>query len=424
MSSLPNTSDSAVFSAPVVPGSGPGSPGALPQGNSAKPVPTLPGKIMIVDDEIANVLVVKKYLERAGYRNFETTTDSSAAFRILESSMPDVLLLDINMPNVDGIQILERVRQDPRFKHLPVLILTANTDERIKLVCLELGATDFLLKPVDPMDLTPRVRNSLQSKSFQDRLQHHAAELELKVEQRTRELEASRREVIYCLARAAEMRDNDTGNHVIRVGRFAGIIAGGMGLPDWFVRDIEMAAQLHDVGKIAIPDGILLKPGKLEPEEFEVIQNHVKFGHQIIQPHTGSDARRMRSHVELGADMLSNGSALMRLAASIAQTHHERFDGTGYPLGLAGNDIPLEGRITAVADVFDALSAERPYKKAMPREKCFAILEEGRGTHFDPEVLDAFFECTKEIVRVQLDYMDHCEPAPPKPLEETPSQED
>ncbi|MEO9595985.1 HD domain-containing phosphohydrolase [Rhodopirellula bahusiensis] len=408
MNTPATSTDTAVFSAPVVPGNH----GVLPQGNSAKPVAALPGKIMIVDDEIANVLVVKKYLERAGYRDFETTTDSTSAFRILETSMPDVLLLDINMPNVDGIQVLERVRQDPRFKHLPVLILTANTDERIKLVCLELGATDFLLKPVDPMDLTPRVRNSLQSKSFQDRLQHHAAELELKVEQRTRELEASRREVIYCLARAAEMRDNDTGNHVIRVGRFAGIIAAGMGLPDWFVRDIEMAAQLHDVGKIAIPDAILLKPGKLEPEEFDVIQNHVKFGHQIIQPHTSTDARRMRTHVELGADMLSNGSALMRLAASIAQTHHEKFDGSGYPLGLAGSDLPLEGRITAVADVFDALSAERPYKKAMPREKCFSILEEGRGTHFDPDVLDAFFECTKEIVRVQLDYMDHCEPTP------------
>jgi putative two-component system response regulator len=367
------------------------------------------GKIMIVDDEIANVLIVKKYLERAGYRDFETTTDSTAAMRILQATRPDVLLLDVNMPSIDGIEILRQVRADAQFRFLPILILTANTDEQIKLTCLDLGATDFLLKPVDPLDLTPRVRNSLQAKSFQDRLQHHAAELELKVEQRTRELEASRREVVYCLARAAELRDNDTGNHVIRVGRFAGIIAKAMGLPDWFVRDIEMAAQLHDVGKIAIPDAILLKPGKLEPEEFEIIQNHVKFGHQIIQPHAGQDARLMRRHVEFGSDMLRNGSALMRLAASIAQTHHERFDGTGYPLGLAAEDIPLEGRITAVADVFDALSAERPYKKAMPREKCFTILEEGRGNHFDPNVLDAFFASTKEIVRVQLDFMDHVE---------------
>lgn len=389
------------------------SPNATAPDAKTHPVKTLPGKIMIVDDEIANVLIVKKYLERAGYRSFETTTDSSAAMRILHATRPDILLLDINMPSVDGIEILRELRKTPQFRHLPVLILTANTDENIKLMCLELGATDFLLKPVDPMDLTPRVRNSLQMKGFQDRLQHHAAELELKVERRTRELEASRREVVYCLARAAEMRDNDTGNHVIRVGRFAGIIAKAMGLPDWFVRDIEMAAQLHDVGKIAIPDAILLKPGKLEPEEFEIIQNHVKYGHQIIEPHAGSDARLLRRHVDHGSDMLRNGSALMRLAASIAQTHHERVDGTGYPLGLAGSDIPLEGRITAVADVFDALSAERPYKKAMPREKCFAILEEGRGTHFDSDVLDAFFASTKEIIRVQLDFMDHCEP--PKP---------
>ncbi|TWU37719.1 Cyclic di-GMP phosphodiesterase response regulator RpfG [Novipirellula aureliae] len=368
---------------------------------------SLPGKLMIVDDEIANVLIVKKYLERAGYRSFETTTDSSAALRILKVAQPDILLLDINMPNVDGVEILRGVRSEPKSRHLPVLILTANTDERIKRICLELGATDFLIKPVDPMDLVPRVRNSLQMKSYHDRLQHHAAELELKVEQRTRELESSRREVVFCLARAAELRDNDTGNHVIRVGQFAGLIAKAMSLPDWYVRDIEMAAQLHDVGKIAIPDAILLKPGKLEPEEFEIIQNHVKYGHRIIEPHGASDARLMRRHIEYGSEMLRNGSALMKLAASIAQTHHERYDGTGYPLGLAGEDIPLEGRITAVADVFDALSAERPYKKALPREKCFSILEEGRGTHFDPIVLDAFFASTKEIVRVQLDFMDH-----------------
>jgi putative two-component system response regulator len=388
------------------------SPFAAARKNNRGSEPTLAGKIMIVDDEIANILVVEKYLESAGYRSFETTSDSTAAIQLLESSQPDVLLLDVNMPNVNGIQILETIRNSPSWEHLPVLILTANTEPRIKLTCLELGATDFLLKPIDPMDLTPRVRNALQAKSYQDRLKHHATELELKVEQRTRELEESRREVVYCLARAAELRDNDTGNHVIRVGQYAGIIAKGMQLPDWFVRDIEMAAQLHDVGKIAIPDAILLKPGKLEPEEFETIQNHVKFGYQIIQPHSMRDARLMRTHVDLGSAMLRNGSGLTRLAASIAQTHHERFDGTGYPLGLAGDDIPLEGRITAVADVFDALSAERPYKRALPRQKCFEILEEGRGTHFDPAVLDAFFYSAHEIIEVQLEFMDSIEVAP------------
>ncbi len=366
----------------------------------------LSGRIMIVDDEIANVMVARKLLERAGYSQFETTTDSSIAINLAHSSNPDVLLLDINMPNVDGIEILKQIRSIDKFQHLPVLILTANSEADIKLKCLELGATDFLVKPVDPMELAPRVRNALKMKSYQDRLQNHAAELEQKVRQRTRELELSRREVIYCLARAAELRDNDTGNHVIRVGRYAGIVAKNMGMPENFVSDIELAAQLHDVGKIAVPDSILLKPGKLEPEEYENIQNHVKYGRQIIRPYAANEAMVMRRHVVIGSQMLQDGSSLMRLAASIAQTHHERFDGSGYPIGLAGEDIPIEGRITAVADVYDALSSERPYKTALPREKCFEIMSDGRGTHFDPDVLDAFFRGASEIVTIQVEFMD------------------
>lgn len=365
------------------------------------------GKIMIVDDEIANVMVAKKLLTQAGHSDFETTTDSTLAINMVHTLKPDVLLLDINMPNVDGISILSQIRSVEQFRHLPVLILTANSDVGVKLQCLELGATDFLVKPIDPMELAPRVRNALLSKMRQDQLSHHAARLEAVVRQRTEELENSRREVIYCLARAAELRDNDTGNHVIRVGRYAGIIAENLGMPDHFCKDVELAAQLHDVGKIAVPDAILLKPGKLEPEEYEVIQGHVKYGRQIIKPYAAHDAATMRSHVHAGTDILSDGSSLMRLAASIAQTHHEKFDGSGYPIGLAGEDIPIEGRITAVADVFDALSSERPYKKAMPREKCFQILEEGRGSHFDPHVLDAFFKGAAEIVRVQVEFVDY-----------------
>jgi putative two-component system response regulator len=368
----------------------------------------LAGNIMIVDDEPANVAVVQKLLERAGYHSFKSTTDSTVAFNLIQASQPDVVLLDINMPEVNGVEILKLIRANPSTQQLPVLILTANSDPDIKLLCLELGATDFLLKPVDPMELVPRVRNSLQNKSFQDRLQRHALELEKKVQERTRELDMSRRQAIYCLARAAELRDNDTGNHVIRVGRFAGIIARNLGFPENYVYDIELAAQLHDVGKIAVPDAILLKPGKLEEDEFEIIQDHVKHGRNIIQPYLAHEAEVMRSHVSRGAEMLEDGSSLMRLAATIAQTHHEKFDGTGYPLGLAGEDIPIEGRITAVADVYDALSSERAYKKAMPRNKCFQILEEGRGKHFDQHVLDAFFEGSSDIVKVQVEFMD-CE---------------
>lgn len=366
----------------------------------------LPGNIMIVDDEPANIAIVRKLLERSGYCSFKSTTDSTEAFKMILATMPDLILLDINMPQVSGIDILQLIRTTAQTKHLPVLILTANSDNDVKLTCLELGATDFLVKPVDPMELTPRVRNALQIKSFQDRLKRHAHELEKKVQERTKELELSRRQAIYCLARAAEMRDNDTGHHVIRVGRFAGIIARNMGFSDAYVSDIELAAQLHDVGKIAVPDAILLKPGKLEADEFEVVKNHVKHGRNIIQPYLANDATVMQSHVERGAEMLADGSSLMKMAATIAQTHHEKFDGSGYPIGLAGEDIPIEGRITAVADVYDALSSERSYKKALPRQKCFEILEEGRGKHFDPNVLDAFFNGASDIVKIQVEFMD------------------
>lgn len=375
--------------------------------SAARPVEVLDGKIMIVDHEPVNVLVAKKHLQAAGYSNFETTVDTANALQSIIAAGPDVLLLDVNMPNANGIDILRDLRNRPGFRHLPVLILTANDDASVKLSCLELGATDFLIKPVDPMELAPRVRNALQNKCFQDQLQHHTEDLEETIQQRTADLERSRREVIYCLARAAELRDNDTGNHVIRVGRFAGLIASKLGLPDWYVEDIELAAQLHDVGKIAVPDAILLKPGRLLPSEFAVIQTHVKLGHQIIKPHTINDGSSRRRSSKEECPVQRDSGSLMRLAASITQTHHEKFDGSGYPLGLAGEDIPLEGRITAVADVYDALASERPYKQAMPREKCFSILEESRGTHFDPRVLDAFFAAVPEILKVQAEYRDH-----------------
>ncbi len=366
----------------------------------------LPGNIIIVDDEPANVAIVQTHLKRAGYHSFKSTTDSTVAFSLIQATRPDVVLLDINMPGISGIEILKQIRAHGPTSRLPVLVLTANSDQDVKHKCLELGATDFLVKPVDAMELVPRVRNALQNKAFQDRLTRYAQELEQKVQERTQELEKSRRQVIYSLARAAELRDNDTGNHVIRVGQFAGIIARNLKLDEQFVSDLELAAQLHDVGKIAIPDSILLKPGKLEPEEFEIIQTHVKHGRNIIQPFMGEDVHLMRGHVQSGADMLEGGDHLLRLAASIAQTHHEKWDGSGYPLGLAGDDIPIEGRIVAVADVYDALSSERAYKKALPRQKCFDILEEGRGQHFDPDVLDAFFQGTSDIVKVQIEFMD------------------
>lgn len=373
----------------------------------AKPVAITGAKVLILDDEMANVRVLKRYLEGSGYTNIQTSTDSTTAMRWLEQQRPDLLLLDVMMPEVSGIDLLGQIRQHARLRFLPVLIVTANTDNETKRTCLSLGATDFLAKPVDPNDLLPRVRNTLVTRSFQNQLARYAQQLEQRVNERTRELEFSRREVVECLARAAEYRDTETGNHVVRVGRFAGLIAKRLGYTAEQVSNIELAAQLHDVGKIAIPDAVLHKPGRLDPDEFAYIKRHAAIGHSIIRAHSPRETEALRRHVMAGGQLLAaQSSPLLRLASTIALSHHERWDGTGYPLGLKGEDIPLEARITSVADVYDALSSVRPYKDAMPREKCFQILEEGRGTQFDPQVLDAFFDSSDEIVQAQLELVD------------------
>ena len=214
-------------------------------------------------------------------------------------------------------------------------------------------------------------------------------------------------ELIHCLARAAEYRDCETGRHVVRVGRYAGIIARQMGLEEETVELLEHAAPLHDMGKIGIPDDILLKPGKLAPDEFELMQKHCGFGRHTFEPMAADAWRTLKSHTFLGeAIMDTPSSPVIQFAAEIALTHHERWDGSGYPLGLAGEDIPLSGRITAVADVFDALSSRRPYKPAMPLDKCLTILEEGRAKHFDPKILDAFFASKEQIVSIMVQLAD------------------
>jgi putative two-component system response regulator len=244
------------------------------------------------------------------------------------------------------------------------------------------------------------VRNALLVKRYQD-------DLEDIVRRRTMELERARAELVECLARASEYRDDETGSHVIRVGRYAAVIAKQLGLPSDQVAMIEQAATLHDVGKIGIPDAILLKPGKLSSEEFDFMKKHCGFGVSICSHMSSDEFSTFTSHTTCGAKIMRAGtSPLLQMAASIALTHHEKWNGTGYPLGLSGERIPIEGRITAVADVFDALSTKRPYKPAFPLDKCFAILEEQRARHFDPNVLDAFFACSDEIVEIQIAHAD------------------
>ncbi|MCA9063457.1 MAG: response regulator [Planctomycetaceae bacterium] len=364
-------------------------------------------KVMIVDDEPLNIMTFRQHLKMEGYERFVTTSDPREALHMLRAELPDVCLLDIRMPEVSGIEILRVISLDPILQHIPVLILTAATDPETRRQALDLGASDFLQKPIDPNELIPRVRNALLIKKHYDMIASEASKLEKQVERRTRELEATRQQLILCLARAAEHRDNDTGNHVIRVGRYAALIASQMDYPSERLEMLEQAAQLHDVGKIGVPDSILFKPGRLDPDEYSLMKRHCSLGKQIIEPISEKEWAILKAHTRIGESMLHvRSSSLLMLAARIAQTHHERWDGKGYPLGLKGDDIPLEGRIVAVADVFDALSSKRPYKDPMPREKCFEILQEGRGTQFDPAVIDAFFECSEEIIETQITLMD------------------
>ncbi len=368
-------------------------------------------RIMMVDDEEVNILTVQHHLQKEGFENFLAVTDPSEAIKQLRRQSPDVVLLDIRMPVISGLDILRAKRLDSSLEHIPVIVLTAATDPDTKRLALDLGATDFLAKPVDPHDLAPRVRNALAAKNHYDQKADEAAKLEEIVRRRTAEVVQSREQLILSLARAAEHRDNETGNHVLRVGRFARIIANEMGWSESQSEMIERAAPLHDVGKIGVPDGILFKEGKLDPQEFEIIKNHCAWGKQIIEPFSEDDTRALRAHARVGESILHvRHSTMLMMASRIAQTHHENWDGTGYPLGLAGEDIPLEGRITAVADVYDALSTKRSYKPAFSREKCFAILKEQRGKKFDPRVLDAFLVQASQIIAIQLELIDHCPP--------------
>ncbi len=364
-------------------------------------------KVMIVDDESVNIEIVKAYLEEEGFVNFIATTQSTRAIDMVRDQKPDIVLLDIKMPEVSGLEILAMMRQNQELTMIPTIVLTAANDPQIKLQALRLGASDFLAKPVDPSELMLRLENVLAVKAYQDHLAEYSEKLEQQVRLRTNELVRSRQEAIHCLARAGEYRDDDTGHHVTRVGRYSALIANELGFPQAAVDLIEQAAQLHDVGKIGIPDAILHKPGKLDPQEFEIVQEHCGIGRRIINPLSHEESIRLKTHTSVGMQIMgSTNSPVLRLAAVIAATHHEKWDGSGYPKGLAGNAIPIEGRIVAVADVFDALSSARPYKDAFPIERCLQILIDGRGKHFDPRVLDAFLERQDEAIRIRGEYTD------------------
>ena len=303
------------------------------------------------------------------------------------------------MLHISGIELLRLRLKAKLMQHIPFIVLSANSEKNIKREALKLGATDFLAKPVDPVDLVLRVKNSLFVKKYQDDLKTVAVHLEEQVKARTQQIEDSREQIIHCLAKAAEFRDNETGAHVIRVGKYAAVIAKHLGFGPNYCKQIDLAAQLHDVGKIGIPDSILLNPGKLSREEFDIMKKHCMVGCQIMEPLAQAEIKSMQKGGLVASPMLT-------LAANIARSHHEKWDGTGYPNGLKGEEIPIEGRITCVADVYDALCSERPYKPRFPKEKCLEIMLSERGTRFDPQVLDAFIQKLHVIEKIAVYHSD------------------
>lgn len=342
-------------------------------------------KILVVDDRAANLRLLDRLLKKEGYRNIRMTSDPRAVREASDSWDPDIILLDLQMPEFDGFQVLEQLAPLGRRKYLPILVLTADQTSESKRKSLSMGAKDFLSKPFDPTEALLRIHNLLETRFLHEKLRGQNQTLEDRVEERTAELQsslkdleqahgdirASQEETIRRLGIAAEYRDDDTGQHIQRMSHYCELLSRAFGFEEDRSQIIRLASQMHDVGKIGTPDEILLKPGKLTDAERAVMQNHCVIGHGIL---------------------VGSSSPLLQLAAEIALTHHERPDGSGYPNGLRGAEIPIEGRIVAIADVFDALTSERVYRKAFPLSEAIDIMSDGRGNQFDPVLLDMFFD--------------------------------
>lgn len=342
-------------------------------------------KILIVDDNATNIILLERILESAGYENVQGETDPRKVKGLYEKEKYDLILLDIRMPNMDGHEVMAELAKVEGEDYLPILVLTAQTDQETKLKALSGGAKDFLHKPFDRLEALNRIRNMLEVRLLHKELRDQNIILEQKVQERTQQLNDTRMEIIRRLGRAAEFRDNETGMHVIRMSHACARLAEAYGLDDVECERILNASPMHDVGKIGIPDRILLKPGRLEPDEWAI----------------------MKTHAQIGADLLAgHNSELLEMAGMIALTHHEKWDGTGYPNRLSGTDIPLLGRITSICDVFDALLSDRPYKKAWSVEEATAEIKAQRGKHFDPELADIFLDILPGILEINDRFRD------------------
>lgn len=342
-------------------------------------------RILVVDDEPANVKLIDRMLQAQGCEHVVTMQDPREVVQRVAEERFDLILLDLNMPYLDGYQVMERLNQLDLPLRPPVVVLTAQHGQDFLLRALSLGARDFITKPFDRNELLMRVRNLLEAHLAHQFLNAQKELLENMVRTRTEELRRSRLQIVRHLGKAAEYRDEETGNHILRMSHICALLAGGMGWSDARCDLLLNASPMHDVGKIGIPDSILLKPGKLDADEWEIMKTHTTIGARMLE---GDD------------------SDLMVMAREIALTHHEKWDGSGYPKGLVGRDIPMSGRIAATADVFDALTSERPYKSAWSVEDAMEFIRANAGSHFDPALVRVLEEKLPEVLEIKARFRD------------------
>jgi putative two-component system response regulator len=344
--------------------------------------------IFVVDDEPVNLKLIERILASGGFEDVYTIQNSGDVLERYQELRPNLILLDINMPGLDGFGVLDQLKEGTVGRLPPIVFLTAQNDSEFRVKAFENGVLDFIGKPFNRLELISRVKNLLALENAHRELTNRNNSLETIINMRTEALRRTQLQVVQKLGRAAEYRDNETGAHILRMSHISALLARELGFADDYVQDILHASPMHDVGKIAIPDNILLKPGKFTPEEWEVMKTHTTLGYEILS----------------GAD-----SKLLNLASEIALHHHEKWDGSGYPKALQGDNIPISCRIVAAADVFDALMSHRPYKQPWSLEDALAYMNAQKGAHFDPEVIDIFNKLTDQIVEIRERYKD---PAP------------
>ncbi|PKO38806.1 MAG: two-component system response regulator [Betaproteobacteria bacterium HGW-Betaproteobacteria-6] len=341
--------------------------------------------VLIIDDSDINLTLIKALVLKLGDCSPTLFDHPLAALEWCRSNVPDLVIVDYMMPDMDGLKFISAFRALHGRNEIPVLMITANDQKDVRYDALLGGANDFLTKPIDRVEFSARARNMLSLRTGQKYLADRAEHLSVLVDERTAEIREREKELIFRISRAAEFRDPETGAHIQRMAHYSQIIALGLDLSLAQQKLILEAAPMHDVGKIGIPDYILLKPGKLTPEEFEVMKGHARLGQELLK-----DSR----------------SEVIQAGAEVAISHHEKYDGTGYPHGLKGHQIPLFGRIVAVADVFDALTSERPYKRAWSLDDACKYLEDGRGKHFDPMCVEAFLAGWEHVLDIRQRFRD------------------